>query len=125
MGRIEKVNQMVKREISNMLQQDIKDPRLVFVSITDVEVSKDLRHARVSFSVLGGDDKVRDAKDALDHAKGYIRKLVGDRVRLRYTPQFEFFYDQSIAYGARIEQAFEEIKHAQEGDRTEQKERGK
>ena len=107
---------MVKREISKMLQQDIKDPRLAFVTITDVDVSKDLRYARVSFSVLGEEKKILDAQEALDHANGYIRKLVGDRVRLRYTPRFEFFYDQSIAYGARIEKTFEEIRHEREGE---------
>ena len=116
MGRMEKVNQLVKREISNIIQREIADPRLRFVTITAVEVSPDLHVARVSFSVLGDDKRVVEAEEALEHAKGYLRKLVGKRVILRYTPALEFVYDDSIAYGARIEQTLEEIKKEKDGN---------
>ena len=110
MGRMEKVNQLMKREISTILQREVQDPRLEFVSITGVTVSPDLHVARVNFSVLGDEKKKEDAKKALNSARGYIRRLIGKRISLRYTPDLEFIYDNSLEYSARIEQTFEEIK---------------
>ena len=110
MVRIERVNQLMKREVSSMIQRDIQDPRLEFVTITNVVVSKDLRYAKISFSVLGPGERIRAAQDALDGARGFVRKLVGQRVRMRYTPEIEFVYDRSLEYSARIEEALNEIK---------------
>ena len=109
MERIERINAMIKREISVMIQGEIKDPRLAFVTITTVKVSKDLSHARVNFSVLGTEDQVKQAQAGLDSARGYIRRLIGQRVRIRHIPEVEFFHDKSIEYSARIEEALNEI----------------
>ncbi len=109
MGRIEKVNQSIKREIGNIVLMEMKDPRLEFVTITHVEVSKDLQHSKVYFSVLGTNVQVKKAQEALDNARGFIRKLIGERIRMRYTPEFQFIFDKSIEYGARIETTLEEI----------------
>ena len=110
MARIEKVNQSVKEEVSRIIQFDIKDPRLEFVTVTDVQVSRDLQHARVFFTVLGTAEKARDAEEGLVSARGFIRKLIGQRVRMRYTPEINFIQDRSLEYGIGIENAIERLK---------------
>ena len=109
MSRIERINETMKREIGSLLLKEIHDPRLKFVTITGVDVSKDLQHAKVFYSVLGRDQE--EAGEALDKARGYVRKLVGQRVIMRYTPEIDFIYDKSIEYSDRIEQALRDIKH--------------
>ncbi len=110
MGRIERINQLMKREISLIIQQEIKDPRLQFVTITNVDVSRDLQHARVYFSVLGNGKKSREAQEGLTSARGFVRKVVGGRVDMRYTPEIDFIYDESIEYAARINEAIEKVR---------------
>ena len=112
MGRMERVNQQMKREISLILQKDISDPRLMFVTITGVTVSPDLHVARVRFSTLGGDKQLLAVQESLDRASGFIRRLIGERIRLRLTPKIEFVYDDSIAYSDRIERTIQEIHDA-------------
>ncbi len=112
MIRMEKVNQQIKREIGNMIQYgDINDPRLTFVTITYVDCSKDLQHARVGFSVLSNDrKKIQSVQEGLSSARGFIRKLIGQRVRLRYTPEIVFIHDDSLSYASKIDDTLEEIK---------------
>ena len=112
MSRMEKVNQQIKREIGNMIQYgEINDPRLTFVTITYVECSKDLQHARVGFSVLSNDRKeIQSVQEGLSSARGFIRKLIGQRVRLRYTPEIVFVHDNSLSYASKIDETLEEIK---------------
>ncbi len=112
MSRLEKVNEAIKREISQMIHGgDISDPRVRFVTIMSVEVSKDLQHARVKFSTLSEDPKdIAAAAEGLDSCRGRIRKLVGERVVMRYTPQINFIYDKALHYADRIDKALEEIK---------------
>ncbi len=116
MGRIDRINQAIKEEISRIIHLEVKDPRLQFVTVTHVEVTRDLQHAKVYFSVLGNTAKVKEAQQGLDSARGFIRKLVGERVRLRYTPQIDFIFDETIEYSARIEETIERIKNEFEGD---------
>lgn len=115
MGRMEKVNQLMKREISQLIHSELQDPRLGFVSITNVDVSPDLHHAKIRFSVLGDQKKVDEVHAVLTHAGGYIRRLVSQNLTLRFTPELEFVYDPSIAYSAGVEQALKEI-HDQKTD---------
>ena len=111
MNRMDKINQRIKREIGDIVLKELKDPRLEFVTITQVEVTRDLQYAKVYFSVLGKEEQVEKARTGLLSARGFVRKLVGQRVRLRYTPDIEFIYDQTIEYSARIEAALQEIHH--------------
>ncbi len=117
MERVERVNELIKREISHMIKfGDIKDPRVSLVTIMSVEVSKDLQHAWVKFSVLSDDPAViKNATDGLNSCRGFIRKLIGQRLVTRYTPEFQFIFDQSIQYAARIDAALEEIKKTTTG----------
>ena len=107
---MDKINALMKREISNMLQRDFHDSRFTFVTITQVVVSPDLHQARVSFTVLGNDEEVQRTSKDLYRVRGFIRKLVGERVRLRFTPEIEFRYDKSVEYSDRIEKTIQEIK---------------
>jgi ribosome-binding factor A len=109
MGRIEKVNQQLKREISIIIQQDLGDPRIEFVTITSVDVSRDLRNAKVLFSVLGEPSKAEVAQKGLEGARGMIRKLIGQRIKMRFTPDLSFVYDHSIELSARIEETLKGI----------------
>lgn len=114
MERMEKINEQMKREISQMLQQEFEDPQFMLITVTGVKVTPDLRHARVRFSVLGDDHKINELQTRLDQSRGYFRRLIGRRIRLRYTPQIDFVYDPSVAQSARIEQALQEINREKE-----------
>jgi ribosome-binding factor A len=100
--RSEKVADLVRKEISDMLHRGIKDPRIGFVTITRVNVSQDCRLARVYFSVVGSpDDQVRST-EGLNSAKGYIRRELGHRLKLKYTPDIVFQFDPSIEYAVHM-----------------------
>src|SRR5262245_63361004 len=109
MGRIEKVNEQIKRDIGYIIQEDLADPRLTFVSITHVITSKDLRNARVYFSVLGEKGQIELARQSLEKAKRIIRRELGARLKMRFVPELSFQYDESIEYGARMEAKIREI----------------
>lgn len=115
-GRIDKVNEFIKREISNIVLFELQDPRLKIVTITGVEMSPDLRYAKASFSVLGTKKQVAEATEGLASAKGMIRKLIGQRINMRYTPEIQFVYDHSLEYSARIEETLQEIKNEPQSD---------
>ena len=105
--RIEKVNSSIKRELATILEfGDIRDPRISFVTILSVDTSKDLQHARVRFSTFPDDPKhVQDAIDGFESCRGFIRKLISQRLALRYTPEFQFIYDKGIKYAADVDRA--------------------
>ena len=109
MGRIEKINEQLRREISVIIQRELTDPRLELVTITEVITSRDLRHAKVYFSVLGDPKKVQESQNGLTAARGLIRKLAGQRMKVRYIPEFLFVHDKTLEISARIEAALEEI----------------
>jgi ribosome-binding factor A len=105
-----KVNEQIKREIGQILLKEMGDPRFMFVTITDVETSKDLRHAKVFYSILGDKKNFDGIKASLERATGKIRKLVGDQLTMRYTPELIFYFDETIEKSARIDQTLQEIK---------------
>ncbi|MFA6216341.1 MAG: 30S ribosome-binding factor RbfA [Candidatus Omnitrophota bacterium] len=110
MSRHDKVQETLKREISIILQSELKDPRLGFVTITNVEMAKDLRFAKIFYSVLGQDTDHQKTKQALDSSLGYIRKLIAERVQLRFTPEIVFKEDRSSEYSFQIQKVLDEIK---------------
>ncbi len=115
MDRIERVNEQIKREIGVIVQQELADPRLRFVTITNVDTSRDLRTAKVYFSVLGENSAAQAAQKALESAAGIIRRYVGGHIKMRYTPEFHFIYDRSAEFSARVEQTLTEIHHDDTG----------
>lgn len=99
--RAERIREEFKRETSDILRK-MKDPRIGFVSVTDVELSGDLRHAKVYVSIYGDEEDKANTLAALVHAQGFVRSEIGRRVRLRHTPEISFRLDDSIERGARI-----------------------
>jgi ribosome-binding factor A len=117
--RSERLAEELKNEISAIIAQEIKDPRVGFATVTEVEVSPDMRHARVLVSVLGSSHEKHETFEALVHATGYIRRLIGARIRLRHTPELSFAYDDSIERGERMMRLFDEIKIEDRESKTE------
>lgn len=104
----------MKREIAQILREELKDPRIGFITITSVEVTRDLRYAKVFISVYGGEPVKKQSLEALNKASGFVRKEVGRRIQLRYTPEISFAFDNSIEHGAKISKLLTKIK--KEGD---------
>ena len=91
-----RVGELLKEEISQIVLREMKDPRIGFVSVNDVELTGDLRHAKVFVSVIGDQTERDDTMDGLKKATGFIRKLVGERITVYHTPEIVFKYDDSI-----------------------------
>lgn len=108
--RPERLAEAIKKEVSELLREELKDPRIGFVSITSVEVSKDLRYANIYASIFGEPDQQKISMKALQKAQGFIRGELGKRIRLRYTPEITFKLDQSISHGSRIIALMEKVK---------------
>jgi len=102
--RIERVNQLIRQEISELLQREIKDPRLSqFIAVTEVTTSPDLRHAKVYISFISSNQQQKqDALDALAGASSFFRKELTRKLRLRRIPELSFHWDDSIERGAHI-----------------------
>jgi len=112
--RSEKVGDLIQKEISQMLLKSIKDPRIGFVTITRVTVSEDCRFAKVFFSVAGTQAQRESSMKDLDSAKGYVRRELGRRIRLRYTPDIMFQFDPSIEYAIHVEELIQSIHQGKE-----------
>ncbi|MGM0369547.1 MAG: 30S ribosome-binding factor RbfA [Bacillota bacterium] len=106
--RPQKVAQLIREEVSQLLRREVKDPRIGnFVSVTDVEVSEDLRHAKIFVSTIN--DEQEELMEGLEATRGFIRKKIGDRIRLYHTPEVIFRYDDSIERGSRIFEIIEDL----------------
>jgi ribosome-binding factor A len=108
--RHQKVVAALKREISNIIHDELKDSRLGFVTVMRVDLTPDLRYAKIYFSVLGQEKQQKKTQEALQSAKPFIRRLVGQRVKLRFVPEITFKLDRSTEYSIKIEQALDRIK---------------
>lgn len=107
--RITRISEEIKREISSLIQNELKDPRLPkLVSVTSVNVTKDLKYAKVYVSVLGSEEDKKNAIEALRSAGGFIRREVGHRMQIRHTPELHFEIDNSIEHGAYISRLINE-----------------
>jgi ribosome-binding factor A len=108
--RIDRVNELLRSELSELISREIKDPRLSgLISVTEVETTADLRHAKVFVSVFGREDERRSSLEALRSATGFLRREVAQRVTFRYMPELEFHLDSSIEHGDRIMQLLKQV----------------
>ncbi|MBL7071248.1 MAG: 30S ribosome-binding factor RbfA [Candidatus Omnitrophica bacterium] len=107
--RPDRVASAIRREVSNIIQEEIKDPRVGFTTITKVEITPDLRHAKIYYSVLGDEKQKLSTQIALRNAKGFIRKLIGSRLKLRLTPDIAFKMDKTVEYSDKIDRILEKI----------------
>ena len=112
--RSEKVGDQVREEISQILLRELQDPRIGFVTITKVALSDDLRIAKVYYSVFGGEQEKEESYQGLESAKGYIKRELGRRVRLKYMPEITFIFDDSLEYGEHIEELLQGVEDAGE-----------
>jgi ribosome-binding factor A len=97
-----RVAEEMKKEIADILQHELKDPRIGFVTITSVELSTDLRNAKVFVSIFGDEEKRHQCLEALNKATGFVRRAIGQRIKLRHTPDLVFKFDSSIEHGDKI-----------------------
>lgn len=114
MSRQERVEEAIKKEVSTIIHDELKDPRVGFVTITKVELSKDLRNAKISYSVLGKEEDRKKTKQALDSALGFIRSLVAQRINLRYATEIMFKEDHSTEYSVKIQEVLNKLKEQDE-----------
>jgi ribosome-binding factor A len=114
-SRPERVADQIRGEVASMLARDVHDPGIGFVTITRVQVTPDLQHARIHYTTLG-DDKARvNTAKALGRAAVFLRRQIGTRLRLKRVPELEFLYDESIAGQDRIEQLLNDIRAGSPG----------
>ena len=92
-----------------MLTKEVKDPRIGMITITDVTVSKDLRHAHIYYTLFGSEKEMKDSAIGLKKATKFIQGELGRRVQLRYTPIIDFRYDESFEYGTKIDRILHDI----------------
>lgn len=107
--RTGRVSEQIKKELSQILQTDFKDPRIGFLTITGVDVTNDLSQAKVFLSVMGNEEQKKESLKALERGKGFIRSELSKRIRLRIVPEIVFVFDASIEYGARIDKLIHDI----------------
>lgn len=107
-----RIDEEVKKEVSNLIQNEIKDPRLTaMISVTAAKVTKDLRYAKIYVSIFSkSENEKKENFEALKSAAGFIRKEIGRRINLRNNPQIMFEIDDSIDYGMKIDSLIEKIK---------------
>ncbi len=101
-SRTDRIGQQIQRELAVLVRDELKDPRLGMVTIQAVKVVRDLSHAKVYFTVLGQEGERGESTKLLKVASGFLRKMLGQRMKLRTIPQLNFIYDDSIEYGAHL-----------------------
>jgi len=122
-NRRERVAHLIKSEVSAMILKELKDPRIGFVSVTEVEVSGDLRYATVFFTVLGENKAVESTIAALEHASGYVRREIANRLRLRYAPEIRFKYDDVFRRAWHLEEVIRSLHDSDGTSAAEEEER--
>jgi ribosome-binding factor A len=114
-SRPDRVADQIRAEVTTMIARELHDPGVGFVTITRVQVSPDLQHARVFYTSLGDQDAKKNTARALDRAAGFMRRQIGQRLRLRRAPELHFAFDETVAHQDRVEQLLKEIGDDQAG----------
>ena len=112
--RNERIALQIQREASDVIHQHVKDPGIGFVTVTGVEVSNDVAHAKIFVSIMGSEEQKQTSMSALERARGFIRSEIGARIRLRITPELHFKLDESMDYSVKIGQVLSEIMPVQD-----------
>lgn len=107
--RLARLQELFKKEVSAILLREMKDPRIGFVSVTAVELSADMRHAKIFISILGDETAKAETMTTLDHAQGFVRRELARRIRLRHMPEVFFRLDKSIEHGARVQRLLRQV----------------
>ena len=115
-SRADRVSGLIQEVLSELLKKDIHDPRLATATITAVKMSRDLKLARIYFTIYGDSEKSEAAAQGFESALGFIKRSLARRLGLRYMPNLKFFYDESFEYGSHIDQLLEKISTKNEPD---------
>jgi ribosome-binding factor A len=108
--RIERVNTLIRREISELIQHELRDPRIdEFITVTEVDTSPDLKTAKIYVSSMSGQQEEQKILGALKSAAGFLRTALANKIRLRYTPELHFAWDNSIEHGDRILRLLDQV----------------
>jgi ribosome-binding factor A len=107
--RSTRVGDQIRKDISEIILHSLKDPRLGFITINEVELTDDLRIAKIFYTVLGDEKSKAESQKGLECARGFIQREIGKRIRLKRTPELIFKYDHSIDRAAKIEQLLKEV----------------
>lgn len=107
--RVRKVQEFIKQEVSQMLLHDLKDPRIGFVTVTEVKVTGDLREATIYVSLFGKPEEKKASLDALNKSRGFVRRELGQSLKIYYTPEITFSEDASLDYGMHIDGLLKKI----------------
>jgi len=107
-SRGQRVAEQIRRELAELIRQEVKDPRVSFISLTDVELTPDYAHAKIFFTSMGGMDSVPEILEGLRHASGFLRRELGKRIRIHTLPELHFHYDHSVEEGSRLSQLIDQ-----------------
>lgn len=116
--RNSRIAEQIKKELGFLLQRELKDPRIGFVTVTGVEVTNDLSLAKVFISVMGSEEEKRNTLQTLEKAQGFLRSELGKRIEIRAIPELAFKLDTSIDYGDRIERILSALKEEERHDQS-------
>lgn len=112
--RRQRVQDFLREEISMIIQREIKDPGLGFITIIDVKMTEDLKYAKVYYSVFGSEEEKERTAQALKRATSYIKHLLGDKMRMKYMPEITFAYDTDQERAARIDEILKKVGNVSE-----------
>ena len=108
--RVEKLQELIKEETSQIILRELKDPRIGFVTVTGVEVTGDLREAKIYVSLMGSEEAIAASWAGLISSLGFVRRELGKRIRLRFTPEISFVPDKSLDYSEHIQKLLDGVK---------------
>ncbi|MDQ8021260.1 MAG: 30S ribosome-binding factor RbfA [Moraxellaceae bacterium] len=108
-SRSARVVEQIRRELAELIRSEVKDPRVGFISLTEVEITPDYAHAKVFFTSMTGEEGVEDILVGLRRASGFLRRELGRRVRIHTTPELHFVYDRSIENGNRMSALIDKV----------------
>jgi len=111
-----RVAEQIMEEMADIIRREMGDPRISLVTLTGVELSDDLKHAKVFFVEMGQETCREETKAALEHASGFFKRELGKRLSIRYIPDLIFIADRSFSYGTRIEKLIREIHEREDGE---------
>ncbi|NLF54448.1 MAG: 30S ribosome-binding factor RbfA [Thauera phenolivorans] len=108
-SRSQRVVEQIRRELAELIRLEVKDPRVGFITLTDVEITPDYAHAKVFFTSMTGEADVPEIMQGLRRASGFLRRELGRRVRIHTTPELHFVYDRSVEEGSRLSKLIDDV----------------
>lgn len=116
--RTDRVSDSIRREVADILERHVKDPRVALITITHVHVARDLKQARIYFTCMREGAELQAVHEGLKAAAGFVQRKLGERLRLRYTPHLCFSYDASVARGIRMNQLLTDLERIHENEQA-------